>query len=404
VTSIATARAEHVGTSAEASAEVMFARTADEAAAHVCAWDDLATAAGEPNAFCESWFVLAALRRLTTDNVRVAFVYGRDSGGRRVMCGVFPLQLASAYKRLPLRCWKLWKHDYCFLGVPLVRTGHETEALSALIRALRSNREGGGLLELGMLTAEGPFRRSIDAWATQTRQALLVTDRYERALLNVPASYDSYFHDTFDRKRRKEFVRQGNRLREVGPVATVCSSPHVDPALQIDEFLELEASGWKGRDGTALAAREADRAFLREAATEAHRRGRLMLLALRVGGKPVAMKLNWMAGDGGFAFKIAYDEAWAAYSPGLLLELANVQRLAEDGRARWMDSCADADHFMANRIWPGRRAIESVLVPLHAGGAWTVRLLGLLQKLKSKRRNATRGASDAARVSTGVES
>lgn len=398
MTSIAATRADHVAAAVGTSADVVFARTADEAAAHVCAWDELATAATEPNAFCESWFVLAALRRLATGTVRVAFVFGRDTAGRRVMCGVFPLQAARAYKGLPLRCWKLWRHEYCFLGVPLVRSGHETETLATLVRSLAALRAGGGLLELGMLTADGPFRRSIDARPTQAHRGLLVTDRYERALLNVPASYDSYFHETFDRKRRKEFVRQGNRLREVGPVETVSLSPQDDPSSWIAAFLELEASGWKGRDGTALAAREADRAFLRDAATEAHRRGRLMLLALRVGGRPVAMKLNWMAGDGGFAFKIAYDEAWAAYSPGLLLELANVQRLTEDGRARWMDSCADAEHFMANRIWPGRRAIESVLIPLRGGGAWTIRLLRLVQALKSMRRRAAPGVSGAARA------
>jgi len=96
---------------------------------------------------------------------------------------------------------------------------------------------------------------------------------------------------------------------------------------------------------------------------EAHRRGRLQLLALEVGSVTVAMKCNFLAAPGSFAFKIAYDERYAKYSPGLLLEVFNTQHiLLSCPQIAWMDSCADPGHFMIERLWPGRRQIGRQVV------------------------------------------
>ena len=48
-------------------------------------------------------------------------------------------------------------------------------------------------------------------------------------------------------------------------------------ARAAEAFLQLEASGWKGRAGSALASSDANRRFAVEVMQEAHRRGRLLL-------------------------------------------------------------------------------------------------------------------------------
>jgi hypothetical protein len=90
--------------------------------------------------------------------------------------------------------------------------------------------------------------------------------------------------------------------------------------------------------------------------------GRLMMLALSVGSRPVAMKFNLLAGDGSFAFKIAFSESCAKFSPGVLLEMYNIQCLHERADIRWMDSCADPDHPMISPLWKDRRTIETMWV------------------------------------------
>ena len=84
--------------------------------------------------------------------------------------------------------------------------------------------------------------------------------------------------------------------------------------------------------------------------------GRLQLLDLSVDGRTVAMKCNLIAGDVIYCFKIAFDEEYAAYSPGLLLERRTVDVFHTETEAAAMDSCADPHNAMINRLWPDRRS------------------------------------------------
>ena len=75
------------------------------------------------------------------------------------------------------------------------------------------------------------------------------------------------------------------------------------------------------------------------------------------------MLINFLAPPGSFSFKIAYDEAYARFSPGVLLELDNLDLLAR-GDIDWMDSCAAENHPMIDSLWGERRTIVRVSLPL----------------------------------------
>ena len=95
----------------------------------------------------------------------------------------------------------------------------------------------------------------------------------------------------------------------------------------------------------------------------------LRMLRLRVGGDTIAMKINLQSADGLFCFKIAYDEDFAAWSPGVLLELETIKWFHNRTNLQWMDSCATAGHPMINSLWPDRRNIESVIIPSRRPGS-----------------------------------
>jgi hypothetical protein len=123
-----------------------------------------------------------------------------------------------------------------------------------------------------------------------------------------------------------------------------------------------------------------------------------MLLGLFLDDRPLALKCNFMTGDGGFAFKIAFDEAYRAFSPGFLLEIENVRRLHRRTDIRWMDSCADAQHAMINRLWPGRRTMATVL--FGTGRAPGDLLVSLMPLLRWGRRALARPSRAGARAET----
>ena len=145
----------------------------------------------------------------------------------------------------------------------------------------------------------------------------------------------------------------------------------------IDAFLALEARGWKGRAGTALACTPGGRAYFERVALEAHRRGRLVMHSLALGERPIAMSCKFLAGEGAFAYKIAYDEDYEQFSPGTLLELECIVRMHGEARVGWMDACAAPGHFMANQLWPDRRALATVTVAAGGAGGLAVLLLPL---------------------------
>jgi hypothetical protein len=100
-----------------------FASDEPALAEHLSAWQELAGAALEPNAFLEPWLVLPALRAFGADGVRFAFAYGPTNppSKRRVLLGVFPLLPARRLSRfVPCSVIDGWKHVYGFLSTPLL--------------------------------------------------------------------------------------------------------------------------------------------------------------------------------------------------------------------------------------------------------------------------------------------
>ncbi len=87
----------------------------------------------------------------------------------------------------------------------------------------------------------------------------------------------------------------------------------------LERFFALEASGWKGVCGTAIARDPSTLAFYRALGRAAAREGWLALRALELEGRPIAMHLGLVQHGVYSLLKPAYDEALAACSPGQLL-------------------------------------------------------------------------------------
>src|SRR5262249_30600983 len=146
-----------------------------------------------------------------------------------------------------------------------------------------------------------------------------VTEAFTRALFRPAADAEDYVRSALGRFRTKELRRQERRLAETGRLEYAALDPCVggdNVGGWVEEFLEFEAKSWKGKGGRALVCSETDRKYFVEIAREAFRRGKLMMLALRFNGRPIAYKVNLLSGVGSFAFKIAFDEEYARYSPG----------------------------------------------------------------------------------------
>ena len=338
-------------------------RDFDELEEYLRQWQELALDAIEPNPFYESWMLIPALRSLATGkDVRVVLVLDRSENPPR-LCGVFPIERVARYKKLPVAAFRLWQHIYCALCTPLIRTGRASETLDAFTEWLGSERNN-ALMEFNHVSGDGPFSELLnDSFRERDGKEELPDESHTRAMFRPRENADSYINAALRRDHRKDLKRKTRRLQEQGRVEFNSLEMDGDIERWVGEFLALEASGWKSQDGGAFACNDANREYFHSVAKSAFERGRLMMLALRLDGRPIAMKCNILAAPGSFAFKIAFDEDFSYYSPGMLLELENIRLLHSDPRIEWMDSCATPEHPMIDRLWHDRRTIRSVLIP-----------------------------------------
>src|SRR5262245_63575213 len=67
-------------------------------AGHMAAWNDLAAATLEPNAFYEPWMMLPAIDSFGRGaQLRYVLVYADQGGATPLLCGLFPLEGVACY-------------------------------------------------------------------------------------------------------------------------------------------------------------------------------------------------------------------------------------------------------------------------------------------------------------------
>lgn len=143
----------------------------------------------------------------------------------------------------------------------------------------------------------------------------------------------------------------------------------------IDEFLELQARGWKGdadRQGLAYRLTGRDEWF-RHAARRLQDAGRLRAFELRSGGRTIYIALGVISGPVLFGWQDAYDEATAVHGVGALGRLAFVNWQDATGSHDMFDPNMSWSYLEASRDFPDRREQIRLLIAA-PGGAALVRM------------------------------
>ena len=90
-------------------------------------------------------------------------------------------------------------------------------------------------------------------------------------------------------------------------------------AETLQQFYNLEQSGWKGKRGTAIACKAKTRQFCDSIAAYAARYGYLTLYFLEQGDAVVAAHFAFTCGGRYYPLKVAFDENFSEYGPGHLI-------------------------------------------------------------------------------------
>jgi len=342
------------------------------------AWDALAMRSGTPNPFFETWYLLPGLARFDPrGRIRLASLV---RGG--ALEALVPLQRARRYGRHPLPHLAVWLHANAFLGAPLVAAGAEEAFWEALLDWADRHAGAALFLHSAALPLDSALAEALVAVGARQGRRVAMVHREERAMLASSLAPAAYLEAALPGKKRKELRRQQARLGEQGTLAVLRESDADGIGPWLEAFLALEARGWKGSAGSALACASETAGLFRESMTAAAQRGRLERLSLELDGQPIAMLASLLAPPGAFSYKTAFDERFSRFSPGVLLQLENLAMLERAGIA-WTDSCAAPDHPMIDSLWRERRALGRFSIAI--GGTARRALFGRLVSFELSR-------------------
>ena len=355
---------------------------------HYSLLDDLMRCAIEPNLYYESWVLKPAVTNYRGEcGPYFLIVYSESMvAGNKVMCGFIPLSVNKRYKGQPLGNITLWHYPHCSLATPIIHRDFISQCVSELSRCFAQNRNE-SLVIFNLLSANQLF---AEPFIEQLRGKCLRVYRkeYRRAYLNKSENFEAYIAKRLPAKIRRENRRRQKKLAAIGNLCwdlyEGISVKERDLDTRIDSFLSLEASGWKGGAETALKSSEAHERFFRDLVLAAAKRSCLKILSLKIDGKPIAMMVLFVAYRGAHIFKMAYDESYRSYAPGVILNIELIRRFHDWDDIDWIDTCTAHDNDFLNTLFPDRLSLCNILVAKrYSIGSLVLRALPALSRIKA---------------------
>ncbi|QDV45135.1 hypothetical protein Enr13x_50090 [Stieleria neptunia] len=343
----------------------------------VPAWRRLVGRCAWRNPCYEPEFLIPLIKHRREASARLLVVEGTPTNGDTPeLYGVMPLVTMPFY-RLPIQCVHAWRPDEAFDSTPLIDADDVEATLTAMFTSL--SRQNARLLAFDTVSASPKFDQHVRKTVTENQLSIFTRDRFSRAALEPDGDAEAYLRQSMSKNRRKKARKLLAKLQQVGDVTFEHSGDADELHHWAHQFVDLEASGWKGREGTALACQSESLAFFLEMVDRFGQQDSIRFGRLTLDGAPVAMLVDLHSGDHVSGYKTTYDERFAEYSPGFLLEIQNVHWLHETG-CTVSDSCTDPNNELINSLYAERLPFQSIVIGLDSGMHWPVTsLLPLMQ-------------------------
>ncbi|HEV7328172.1 MAG TPA: GNAT family N-acetyltransferase [Bosea sp. (in: a-proteobacteria)] len=269
-------------------------------------------------------------------------------------------------------------------SAPVLDRERASEVALALLRAVIEAPDLPKVLKLPLLPAQGGVFFAIQAALAATGSTITAFERWQRPML-VPEPGDDaerYLRRTLGQGYKKR-MQQHRQLEKAGTLA-YARHRGAEAASALEEFLRLEAAGWKGRSGTALASRPQHVAYIREIVSNFAAVDAARIDLLRLNGAPIAGGLLLdLAGQSHF-LKIAYDEDKARLSPGRALAIEMLRADFAAGNPFRLDSGAGDRVDPSAYPWGERLEMTNAIIAL-AGRSALLPKLAAAARLQLRR-------------------
>ena len=247
-------------------------------------------------------------------------------------------------------------------SVPVIDRDHAEDVATSLLRYLTASRDLPKTLALPLRPVDGPGFPALAEACRATGSSLRFYERWLRPVM-LPAPGDDaerYLRRSLGQAYKKR-MQQFRAVARHGLV-TFQRLRGAAARAELNAFLALELSGWKGKAGTAIASRPRDDAYVHRLAERAAEADMLQIDTLLLDGKPIAIGLLLDCAGTRHFLKIAYDERAARHSPGRNLAIAMLRADFAGTPAVVFDSGAGEEVDPGTYPWGERRAMANALL------------------------------------------
>lgn len=344
----------------------------------------------EPNVFFSARFLAPAMPRLEDRLIRLLLIRDEQEQRSRMRL-LMPFSVEKPGFSLGTSIIRAWSHPFGPMSTPLVDSEDAAETIDNLLEGLaKPDLALPPILVLPDMRLDGPVARLIRAVAMARNLPVTETALAERPVLESGLDPEDYLAKAISRKHRHDMRRQWRRLEEIGPVTYSVARQPEEIRDGLETFLMLEESGWKGRRRSAMVSDRLRAAFAREAINGLALSDSVRIHSLELNGEAIASMIVFVSSGEAWTWKTAYNEAFAAFSPGKLLMMRLTEWHLDDLNIRRTDSCAVPDHPVMSRFWTERAQIGTLVIGLSPSRDRDVRQVAAQIHLYRNTRNMAR--------------
>lgn len=318
----------------------------------------------EQNIFFNPRFLAPAMPRLDDREIRFAVMRDETDMKSRLRC-LMPFSVEKAGFGIGPSMIRCWSSPFSPLGTPLIDRDDPIGVIDDLLEILsRKHLKLPDVLVIPDIAENGAAAAAIRTAAIGRNLSVMAVNKSQRPILKTGQEPEDYFKDAITAHHRRGLKRQLRRLQELGEVTLNEFREPADVRRRTEEFLALEARGWKGRERTAMTIDRYRAAFAREALYMLAERDMCRIHTLDLNGKAIASIVVLREGSTAYTWKTAYDEAYFKFSPGTILIKDVTSKLLEDPNIQRADSLAVQGHPVMSRLWKETETMVSLVIGL----------------------------------------
>lgn len=230
-------------------------------------------------------------------------------------------------------------NEHTMAGDIVLAEGHEKEGFECFLDHMRRNCDGVCYLKIQGNRADSRAMKTLDS-----ASGISIVADYEGYgdYLRIRGGLDDYVHSLGNNFRRN--LKKAGKKLSIHPDVEFVFLRNAEPGNPcFEDFLRLEASGWKARNGTAILQNQRIVDFYRGITDNLASRGWLEWHLLKIGRRAIAAHMACRINKTLTLLKIAYDEEYQHMAPGNHLFLKMVERAHEQGDTDEINCITDSE-------------------------------------------------------------